>query len=113
MAEDGGGLLEVDADASEEDGGRGAFAGLVGFGGRVDRDEGEVLAHAAEFGGERVVAEAGAAVHAGGAGGEGEDFHGVGAPVRGGCARKRGPARAPAADQGVRPPIEFVAGTDI
>ena len=66
--------MEVDADSAKENVGL-ADVRFVGTGGCIERDEGDVVALADEFGCLGVVVEATAAVHVGGAGGDLEDPH--------------------------------------
>jgi hypothetical protein len=67
-------LLQVHADAAEEHAVV-ADVGLVGDGGRVDRQQRYVVPAGDHLRGQRVVAEAAPAVHLAGAGGDGQDPH--------------------------------------
>ena len=67
-------LLQIHADASEEDLVR-SHVGLVGERRGVDRKQDDVVPLALQLGGQRVVADAASAVHLRGAGGEGQDLH--------------------------------------
>jgi hypothetical protein len=77
LAEERDVLLQVDADAGEEDARVGDVL-FVGARGRVDRQQHHVVAAGHELGRERVVAQARAAVHAPGAGGDDEEAQGLG-----------------------------------
>ena len=75
-AKEAGVLLQVDADAAEEDPVL-ADAGLVGARGRVERHEEHIVPELSQGLREGVVADAASAVHAAGAGGNRNDAHRV------------------------------------
>ena len=102
LAEEREVLLQVDADAGEENVRVGDVV-LVRARRRVDGQQHHVVPARQELRGERVVAQAGAAVHPGGAGGDGEDAHPRPRP------RRRGPA-APAGRRGARTGCPRAAG---
>ena len=67
-------LLQVDADAAEQHLGL-ADVPLVGQRRRVERQQRHVVAAREQLDGQRVVAQAAAAIHPGGAGGDGQNLH--------------------------------------
>src|ERR1039457_515728 len=74
FAKEGGLLVQANADPVQE---YDWFADvrLVGARRRVKRQQNDVVALSLELRGQRVVAQASAAIHSGGAGGERKDFH--------------------------------------
>ena len=74
LSEQGVQLLEVDAQAAEEDSGL-THVGLIGQGRSVNGQEDDVMPKLRQLGGKGIVSQATAAVHAGRACGDREDLH--------------------------------------